>query len=428
MRGITLTAGTSPDASRERRIAPAALVCAAAVLICGADWRQFRGTYTTGVAEGPAPPVTWGVDESGELVNVAWSAALPGRGVSGPIVVGGRVVVTCSSGYTQNQLRYEDRLHVLCFDAGTGEALWHRQFWATGRTLCHPTSSVAAPTPASDGERVFAFFSSNDLVCLDLEGNLLWFRGLTHDFPTAANDVGMAASPVVSGGVVVVQVESKGTSFAAGIDALSGETRWSVPRESAMNWTSPALLSRGADEPDLVVLQSPSRLSVHEIDSGDIVWSYDAGCSTIPSPVAAEGTVFAPTSGLTALRMVPGSSTPEVAWQENRLAPSEAGAVVHAGRVYTLNSVGVASAADAESGEVIWTRRLQGHFWAMPIVCEDRMYLVNDQGLGQVIDLAHDGEVLGEGALRHAVYGSPAIADAGLYIRSESHLWKVASP
>ena len=47
--------------------------------------------------------------------------ALPGRGLSSPIVVGDKVVVTCNSGFQQ------DRLHVLCFDAARGTKLWERQ-------------------------------------------------------------------------------------------------------------------------------------------------------------------------------------------------------------------------------------------------------------------------------------------------------------
>ena len=167
----------------------------------------------------PAPPVTFAKDEAGIEHNVAWKTAIPGRGVSSPILVAGKVIVTAASGFNQ------DRLHVLCIDAKTGAIDWERQFWATGRTLCHPTSSVAANTPSSDGKRIYAFFSSNDLACLDLDGNLLWYRGLTHDFPTAANDVGMSASPLVLGDTVVVQVENKGDSFAAGLDAETGESR-----------------------------------------------------------------------------------------------------------------------------------------------------------------------------------------------------------
>ena len=104
-----------------------------------ADWLAFRGPASSGVAEGDAPI---SCDEKA----IKWEVETPGRGVSSPIVVGDQVVVTASSG------QRNDRLHVISYDAGSGEKRWHRQFWATGRTLCHPTSANAAPTPASDGE------------------------------------------------------------------------------------------------------------------------------------------------------------------------------------------------------------------------------------------------------------------------------------
>ena len=80
------------------------LAAASVLLLSGADWRQFRGTDNTGVSPEKNLPVTFGPDQ-----NVAWKAPLPGRGPSGPIVVGGRVFVTAASGPR------EDRLHVLCF-------------------------------------------------------------------------------------------------------------------------------------------------------------------------------------------------------------------------------------------------------------------------------------------------------------------------
>src|SRR5687768_18312698 len=123
-------------------------LCATAISLCGADWRQFRGPGGSSFSPDASPPNKWS-----ETENVAWKTELPGRGPSGPIVVKGRIYVTAASGPKQ------DRLFVLCFDEQSGHELWRREFWATGRTYCHPTSGVAAPTPASDGERIFAFYS-----------------------------------------------------------------------------------------------------------------------------------------------------------------------------------------------------------------------------------------------------------------------------
>ncbi len=188
-----------------------------------ADWRGFRGDGGS-VAARQRPPAKWNA-ETGE--NVAWKITPPGRGVSGPIVVGDNVIVTSSNGPR------EGRLHVSCFDAVTGKERWGRQFWATGSTLCHPMSAVACNTPVSDGERIYAQFSSNDLVCLDLSGNLIWFRGLNFDYPAARHDAGMASSPVVVGDTLVVQVESQGESFAAGLDKYTGQDRWRLERSKA---------------------------------------------------------------------------------------------------------------------------------------------------------------------------------------------------
>jgi len=209
-----------------------AVVCSVlfSVSVQAGDWKQFRGNEANSVASGESLPT----ELSGS--TIAWKAALPGRGVSGPVIVDGRVFVSASSGYTQN------RLHVISIDAGNGMQLWERQFYAAGRTQTHEKMANATPTMASDGQRVFAFFSSNDLFCLDLKGRLLWYRGLGREFPNASNSLGMSSSPIVVGSVLVVQVESDAEAFACGVDVITGETRWQIQRPRAANWTSPALI------------------------------------------------------------------------------------------------------------------------------------------------------------------------------------------
>lgn len=393
-----------------------ATVIVMAALSMGADWLHFRGTDTNGATDGDNFPAEWDVAAG---TNVAWQADLVGRGVSSPIVVGGRVVLTASSGAR------EERLHVLCFDAATGKQAWHRQFWATGRTFCHPTSSVAAPTPASDGERIFAFYSSNDLACLDLEGNLLWFRGLTHDYPNAANDVGMAASPVVVNGAVIVQVENEADSFAAGLDARTGENLWRLDRDQRMNWTSPAVFRKGG-EGDLVLLQSPTRITAHEPRTGNVAWTYEAECHPISSPVVVGDTVYVPSGGLLALKCPDPSAAPAFVWQQNKLPAGSASPVIHDGNVYVVSSAGVLSCGSAGTGNPLWQLRLEGQFWATPIVSGNRLVAVSQDGLAQVVDLSgKQGKVVGKHPFAEPVLATPAAADGALYFRSDGHLWKI---
>lgn len=391
-----------------------------------AEWLGFRGADRAGVVESTAAadtlPTQWSAGGEQPARNVAWSAPLVGRGVSGPIVVGGRVVVTASSGPRQ------DRLHVLCFDAASGAALWRRQFWATGRTLCHPTSAVAAPTPASDGQRIYAFFSSNDLVCLDLDGNLQWFRGLTFDYPRAANDIGMASSPVVVDGVVVVQVETKAESFAAGLDALTGETRWRIDRLAESNWASPAVALGPDGRASAVLLQSTDQISAHEPQSGRLLWSHLRTCAGIASPTVRGDLVYVPSQGVTVLRHASGATAPEIVWQSGQLEVGSPSPVVAGGRLYLINRAGVLTSADASTGEVKWKLRLSGNFWATPIVVGDLLVAVNQDGVAQVVRLGDAaGEKLAENVLGEGVLGSPAVVDGALYVRSDGHLWKIAA-
>ncbi len=396
-----------------RLLSPIA-AAAALLLFSAADWRQFRGTDQTGVAADSRLPTKFDVT-TGE--NVAWKAPLIGKGVSGPIVVGDRVFVTASSGpVTQN------RLHVLAFDAKTGKQAWKRDFWATGRCYHHPTSANAAPTPASDGRRIFAFYSSNDLVCLDLDGNIVWYRGLAHDFPKAGNDVGMSSSPVVVGKTVVVQIENQGDSFAAGIDADTGETRWRIDRPPAANWASPGAL-RLKDGKELVLLTCGKGLTAHDPLTGEQQWSYDVGCAGIPSVTAANGRIYLPARGLTVLDA--DGSAPSVAWESNKVVPGNSSPVVTGDKVYTLRG-SVLVCGNEKDGEVLWQARLKGAFWATPVIAGEHAYCVNQEGQCLVVHLGERGELVSTSELGEGVLGTPAVASDALFVRGEKHLIKVA--
>jgi outer membrane protein assembly factor BamB len=383
------------------------------VFLASADWPQFRGPDGNGVAQDSGVPAKL------ETNNIAWAADLPGRGLSSPIVIGDRVFVTSSSGPRQ------DRLHVICFNAEDGTKRWERQFWATGRTMSHEKTCVAAPTPASDGERVFAIFSSNDLVCLDLEGNLLWLRGLTRDYPNASNSLGMASSLTVADGVLIAMLENDSESFTAGLDVKTGINRWKLPRPKMANWTSPMLL-KSHGSPTQVLLQSGKGLTAVEPATGRIVWQYTDGASTIPSSTVSDGTIFVPSHGITALEPAPEGQSPKQSWRSGQLRPATSSPVVLNKRVFTLNDAGVLTCGDATNGNRLWQLRLKGPFSATPVAAGVFLYCVNEKGLLQVVDTTQpEGAVTSELDLGKVILGTPSIARGAIYVRSDAKLWKL---
>lgn len=380
----------------------------------GADWRQFRGNAANSVAAGESLPT----ELSGD--TIAWKADLPGRGLSGPIVVGEQVFVSASSGYTQ------DRLHVISIDAATGRRQWERQFIATGRTLTHETMCNATPTMASDGQRVFAFFSSNDLICLDLAGNLQWYRGFGYEFPNASNSLGMSSSPVIVGNTLVVQIESDAEAFACGVDVESGTTIWQLDRPHAANWTSPSILPATDQSPALVLLQSSKGLAAVDPVSGTIVWNFDQGASTIPSSTVDSGSIVIPSNGLTAIRPAAGN-TFEQLWNSSGISPGTSSPVVVDGLAFVLNSAGVLSAGETKSGERLWQLRLRGKFSSTPITANGYLYLFNEDGNAFVVKPEQDkGTIVSELDLTEKILCSPGAADGALYVRSDEHLFKLA--
>ena len=383
----------------------------ASTTVVPADWLQFRGPNGSGYVEADLPVKP----------EISWTRELPGKGLSSPIVVGHRVLITVASGANQ------DRLHVFCFRAGDGEKLWERQFWSTGRTICHEKTSVAAPTPVSDGERVLALFSSNDLFCLDLQGNLLWLRGLTNDYPNASNSLGLASSPILAGGVLIVQIENDSESFSAGIDLKNGKNLWKNPRTKRANWSSPVAI-RGRDGSELAALQGSDGVDVVDPATGEVVWRYAQSASTIPSCApGADGKLYIPSHGLTAVRAGDDGKAEQL-WRTGSMRPGTPSPLVHADRIYVITNASVLTCGDATTGDRLWRMRLEGPFGSSPIATDSHLYACNELGLVQVVRLAEEGgEVVGKLELGEMIQCTPAVAHGAIFVRSNGHLWKLSS-
>jgi outer membrane protein assembly factor BamB len=375
------------------------------------DWPQFRGLGGTAVSDEKGLPTKWSATE-----NVRWKAELPG-GVSSPVIAGGRVYVTAASAFRQR------RLHVLSFDAATGEKKWERQLAATGSTQCHPKTSMAAPTPVTDGRHVYALFATGDLAAFNREGDLLWYRALQRDYPDITNQVGMAASPILAGDTLLLPLENAGDSFALGVDVKTGRNRWKAPRRREINWVTPTL-TRFRGRP-AALFQTSGEITAYDTDSGDVLWSFKNNkLGSVPSPALVDDLVIAPGTPSIALRIL-GNGNPEVAWTSRRLKAAYASPVVYQGRIYAMTDIGVAC-LDSATGEEIWRERLGHGFSASPVIADGKLYIAKEEGDTSVVELGDKPKIFANNDLKEILLATPAIANGAIYLRTEKHLYCIA--
>lgn len=179
------------------------------------NWPGWRGPRRNGVTTDSGVPLEWS-----SASGVRWKVPLPGSGISNPIVWESVVVCTSSDGARQQDL------HVIALDRDTGRRLWHARYWGTAPTLHHETkSSMATPSPVTDGEHVYAFFGSGDVFCLDFDGRLVWQRSLAGEYGAFENRFAASSSPLVFEDSLILQCDHYGASYVLAIDKHTGANR-----------------------------------------------------------------------------------------------------------------------------------------------------------------------------------------------------------
>src|SRR5262249_53904344 len=95
---------------------------------------------------------------------------------------------------------------VVCLDAASGHVLWTTPVYLAAAEKRHSLNSLATPTPACDGERVYADFGSG-LAALDPRGRVLWLK---RDAEFAGHiRYGAGSSIVLAGDRIVVYRDSE---------------------------------------------------------------------------------------------------------------------------------------------------------------------------------------------------------------------------
>lgn len=433
-------------------LALAAVLCSST---SAADWTRFRGPNGSGVSVDEVPT------KFSDSENVKWKIDLPGPGLSSPIVVGDKVIVTCWDGYADgsgNEGSLDDlNRHVICVSKTTGDELWSH---AEPAKLPEDSfqgmfaeNGYASHSPATDGERVYVFFGKTGVFAFDLEtGRKLWEK--TAGENRERRGWGSASSPIVVGKNVVVPAFIESDSLIA-FDGATGNVAWKqeVPGYTS-NWSTPVVVeAQGRTD---LVLSVPGEVWGLNPENGKLRWYCE-----LPGSDDARASVTAKDDVVIAMAGGRGASTSiavraggkgDVAethklWQ-GRDSSGISTPVVHGNRLYVVSDKRLTT-IDMSTGERLGQLRISGgsapagggqrggrggfggggRDYASPVIAGQHLYYSTGDGNIYVFGLGDEPSQVSvnrfdDGGQYNA---TPAISDGAMYIRSTKSLFCVAA-
>lgn len=400
------------------------------------NWPAWRGAAADGISKEATAPLQWSKED-----HVRWRAELPEPGNSTPIVWGNMVFLT------QPRKSSGERA-LMCFDRGTGKLLWQATAAYREEEPTHATNFYASASPATDGERVIAWFGSAGLFAYDLKGKLLWKADLGRQRHTW----GYASSPVLYGDQVFLNFGPGERSFLVALDKKTGKILWQMdvpagkgakfanwsPEDMYGSWSTPLIVRhQGRDQ---LIVSHPKVLAGYDPASGKrLWWSEGLGDLVYPSPVLAamdnNEPVIVAASGFQGPSMAVrlGGSGDVTAtrriWHQAKSRSLIGTAVVNQGYAYWIDTTGIAQAMKVSNGEVMWTQRLprQGDdngVWSSPVLHQGRIYIVNKSGAVVVFKAdPKQFEAVATNAVDEPSNSTAVLAGGDLLLRTHQALW-----
>jgi outer membrane protein assembly factor BamB len=399
------------------------------------DWPAWRGPTGSGSTTAGEYPTRWSPDDA------AWKVALPGKGVSTPVVWKDRIYLTTPD---------DGQDAVLALDRD-GKQAWLVRLGAESAPRHRSLASSCNASPVTDGKGVFTRFRSGRLAALELDGRVRWQVNLDERFGPEELFWDTGSSPVLTGNCVVISRMHHGESWVAGFDKQTGKQRWlqkrnyQTPSENDNGYTTPLLIQHQG-RPALL-LWGADHLTAHSAADGALLWSCGgfnpAGTVNWPaiaSPVVHGGMAVVPVGrddrpGQAQVHGIRLGGAGDVtathrAWQRDDLGVFCCTPVEYEGRVYLLRHRGGVVCLDPATGKTIWENtfpRASGSFYSSPVIANGVLYAAREDGTVFAARVGEQFELLSENAMGERIVASPVPAGNCLLIRGDRNLFCIAA-
>ncbi len=421
-------------------------------VVAADDWPQWRGPRASGVSPEQKLPIQWTATN-----KVIWKAPIGGLGISTPIVSGNAVYVTSQigAGVSREGPRLvqggdaaamgerplgvgrarstdSDRTVFLveAFSRLDGTRLWQRRVEAEGSlTPVHEKHNLSSSSPVTDGEAVFAWFGTGQLVALNRDGTVKWQRHLGKEIAPFDIQWGHSSSPVIYRDLLILLCDHPSASYVLAVDKRTGKDRWKADRgKGRSSYSTPLVVETTAGAE--IIVNSTERIDAYDAATGRPLWfTGEANRFPIPSPVVHDGVVYASRGYRSGPYMAirtggKGDVTAtHVVWRVPTGAPYVTSLLYYEGAVYMANDVGVLTAVDARTGDRLWQERVEGVFSASPVAGAGHVYFVSENGDTIVVKAGKSPEVVARNAIGERALASPAISNGRIFIRTDDHVF-----
>jgi outer membrane protein assembly factor BamB len=411
------------------RYATIAIVWTILATLASADnWPEWRGPSGNGVAPEGDYPTEWSATK-----NIRWRFELPGPGASTPIVWEDRIYLTCA---------VDGENAVLCLDR-EGKPHW-QTLVGKERAGKNKKATGSNPSIATDGQRLYAYFKSGDLACLDPDGKIVWRHNLQDDYGEDTLWWDLGTSPVLTKDLVVVAVMHTGPSYLVAYEKATGKLAWKhdrnlgAPVEAAHSYSTPVLVKDGDRE--LLVVLGADHVTAHDAVTGKELWrvgglnpGQNRNWRSIASPAVAEGIVVAPYArgnSLTAIRLGGDGDVTKthILWSRDDLGADVPTPVAIDGKVYLSRDRGEVACLDLMSGKTLWTGNLPRHrtaYSSSPILAGGKLYLTREDGTCFVLAQGDEFKLLATNTLADGdqTVATPVFVDGQILLRTRQNLY-----